>query len=75
MAVVTGWRGLGAGRLLIDAAIAHFERRRGKTLFLESNSELVPALGLYESAGFVRQPGKRSGSHYRRSDVYMIYRA
>ena len=74
MAVETGWRGIGAGRLLLDAAIAEFHKRRGKTLFLESNSKLGPALKLYESAGFVHQPAPRPGSHYRRADVYMIYK-
>lgn len=71
--VETGWRGVGAGRLLIEAIIAEFHKRRGKTLFLESNAKLKPALALYESAGFVHQPAPRPGSHYQRSDVYMIY--
>lgn len=75
MGVQSGWRGKGAGRLLIDAAIAEFRRRRGKTLFLETNSKLTPAITLYESAGFVRQPARRPDSHYQRSDVYMIYDA
>ena len=75
MGVATGWRGIGAGRLLLDAMIAEFHKRRGKTLFLESNSRLKPALTMYQSAGFVLQPGGRPGSHYRRSDVYMIYDA
>ena len=73
MAVATGWRGIGAGRLLLDGAIAEFRKRRGKTLFLESNAKLGPALKLYESAGFVHQPAPRPGSHYQRADVYMIY--
>lgn len=75
MAVETGWRGIGAGRLLLDATIAEFHKRRGSTLFLESNRRLGPALKLYESAGFVHQPAPLPGSHYRRSDVYMIYQA
>ena len=73
MGVRSGWRGNGAGRQLIEAAIAEFHKRRGKTLFLETNSRLAPAIALYESAGFARQPAGRPGSHYRRSDVYMIY--
>jgi DNA-binding MarR family transcriptional regulator/ribosomal protein S18 acetylase RimI-like enzyme len=73
MAVETGWRGIGAGRLLLDGAIAEFHKRRGKTLFLESNAKLGPALKLYESAGFVHHPAPRPGSHYQRADVYMIY--
>lgn len=74
MAVETGFRGFGAGRKLLDAAIGEFERLGGKTLFLESSSKLTPALRLYESAGFVHQPAPRPGSHYQRADVYMIYR-
>jgi len=75
MGVETGWRGIGAGRLLIEAIIGEFHKRRGKTLFLESNAKLGPALKLYESAGFVHHPAPRPGSHYQRSDVYMIYEA
>ena len=75
MGVETGWRGVGAGRALIEAAIAEFRKRRGKTLFLESNAKLKAALTLYESAGFVHHPAPRPGSHYQRSDVYMVYEA
>jgi len=73
MAVETGFRGLGAGRKLLDAAIGEFKRLGGATLFLESSKKLTPALKLYESAGFVHHPAPRPGSHYQRADVYMIY--
>jgi DNA-binding MarR family transcriptional regulator/predicted GNAT family acetyltransferase len=73
MGVDESFRGLGAGRRLLDAAIAEFERRGGHTLFLESNSRLTTALHMYERAGFVLQPEIRAGSHYARADVYMIY--
>jgi DNA-binding MarR family transcriptional regulator/GNAT superfamily N-acetyltransferase len=73
MAVDEAYHGLGAGRLLLQAAIAEFRRRGGQTLFLESNSRLKAALHLYERAGFVLQPTVREGSHYARADVYMIY--
>jgi DNA-binding MarR family transcriptional regulator/GNAT superfamily N-acetyltransferase len=73
MAVETGFRGFGAGRKLLDAAIAEFERAGGTTLFLESSQRLGPALRLYESAGFVHRPAPRPGSHYQRADVYMVY--
>jgi len=75
MGVESGWRGYGAGRLLIEALIGEFHRRRGRRLFLETNSKLAPAIALYESVGFVRQAQRRPDSHYRRSDVYMIYDA
>lgn len=73
MGVDETFRGLGAGRRLLDAAIAEFHRRQGRTLFLESNSRLKLALGMYERAGFRMQPNVRPGSHYERADVYMIY--
>ncbi|MGA0586999.1 GNAT family N-acetyltransferase [Dyella sp. KRB-257] len=73
MGVDETFRGLGAGRRLLDACIAEFHRRKGHTLFLESNSRLTTALRMYEKAGFVMQPGVRPGSHYERADVYMVY--
>jgi DNA-binding MarR family transcriptional regulator/GNAT superfamily N-acetyltransferase len=73
MGVETGFRGIGAGRRLLAAVIAEFHRRRGRMLFLESNSKLTPALTLYASMGFVHQPTLHPDSHYERSDVYMIY--
>jgi GNAT superfamily N-acetyltransferase len=75
MGVDEGHRGLGAGRRLLDAAIAEFHRREGTRLFLESNSILKTALAMYERAGFVMQPDIREGSHYARADVYMVYDA
>lgn len=73
MGVDEAFRGRGAGRRLLDAAIAEFHRRGGHMLFLESSSSLKPALHMYEQAGFVLQPGLRPGSHYARADVYMIH--
>jgi DNA-binding MarR family transcriptional regulator/GNAT superfamily N-acetyltransferase len=73
MGVDEGFRGLGAGRRLLDEAIAEFHRRGGRMLFLESSSTLKPALRMYEQAGFRLQPSVRPGSHYERADVYMIY--
>lgn len=73
MGVDETFRGLGAGRQLLNAAIGEFHRRQGEILFLESNSKLKTALRMYEQAGFVLQPTTRPGSHYERADVYMIY--
>lgn len=73
MGVDESFRGLGAGKRLLDAAIAEFHRRDGTMLFLESSSKLKPALHMYERAGFVLQPTIRAGSHYARADVYMIH--
>ena len=55
------------------AALARFEALGGKSLFLESDSSLLPALALYESAGFRHEP-RKSPSDYERADVYMVYR-
>jgi|ERR1700754_3611797 len=73
MAVDEAWQGLGAGRKLMDAALETYRRLGGRQLFLESSSLLKKALGMYERAGFVMQPGVREGSHYARADVYMVY--
>ncbi|UXI68962.1 bifunctional helix-turn-helix transcriptional regulator/GNAT family N-acetyltransferase [Tahibacter amnicola] len=75
MAVDERYQGRGIGRKLLAAAIAAFQKRGGKTLFLESSTRLKPALALYESMGFVHQPALKPDSHYSRSDVYMIWQA
>lgn len=67
-------RGLGIGRALLEAAIAEFRRRKGRRLFLETNSRLVPAIRLYESMGFEHQASIKPDSHYARADVYMVWR-
>lgn len=74
MAVDERYHGLGIGRKLLQAAIEAFQARGGRTLFLESNRKLTPALRLYESMGFEHQPTLKPDSHYSRSDVYMIWR-
>ena len=66
-------RGGGIGRKLIQATIDHYRRLEGNQLYLETNSVLKPAIRLYEQSGFVRQPGRRPGSPYERSNVYMIW--
>lgn len=74
MAVTERHQGLGIGRLLLEALIAEFQRRGGRELFLESNSRLKPAIKLYQRMGFQLQKAPRPGSHYKRADVYMIWR-
>lgn len=75
MAVDERYQGLGVGRRLIEAAIEEFTRRGSKTLFLETNSKLAPAIKLYESVGFEHQSTVRPDSHYQRANVYMVWRA
>lgn len=74
MAVTASAQGLGIGRRLLQAVLDTYRQRGGRGLFLESHSSLAPALALYESMGFERQPGRKPGSHYQRADVYMIWR-
>ncbi|MES2668962.1 MAG: GNAT family N-acetyltransferase [Pseudomonadota bacterium] len=74
MAVDEQRQGLGIGRALMEAAIDEFQRCDGRTLFLETNSKLTPAVRLYESMGFERQASIKPDSHYDRADVYMVWR-
>jgi ribosomal protein S18 acetylase RimI-like enzyme len=73
MAVEPGQRGNGIGRLLMQGALDAYRALGGSELFLESSSQLAPALKLYESVGFVHHPAPRPGSHYARADVHMIW--
>ena len=73
MAVTEGFQGQGIGRLLLCAAIARYDEIGGLRLYLESNSQLAPALTLYESAGF-RHESPPEPSDYARADVYMVFR-
>lgn len=73
MAVTADHQGAGIGRALMGAALERYDQLGGKTLYLETNSRLTPAIRLYESAGFVREPHP-APSDYARSDTYMVYR-
>jgi ribosomal protein S18 acetylase RimI-like enzyme/DNA-binding MarR family transcriptional regulator len=73
MAVTADCQGLGIGRKLLAAGIGAFQARRGRRLFLETNSALKPAIKLYESVGFEHAASPHA-STYERADVYMIYR-
>ena len=73
MAVTADCQGLGIGRKLLAAGIGAFQARRGRRLFLETNSALKPAIRLYESVGFEHAASPHA-STYERADVYMIYR-
>lgn len=70
MAVDSGSQGQGVGRQLLTRALERARALRARQVWLESHSSLVPALKLYEAAGFrhVRRP---VASRYRRADVYM----
>ena len=69
MTVSEAARGTGLGRQLMDACIARARALGAPRLYLETNSALGPALGLYRAAGFVDLPP--SGTDYARCDVWM----
>ncbi len=73
MAVTEKYQGLKIGRKLADAAIVKVKSLGEKSVFLETNSKLAPALNLYKKLGFkhVEYPSGKS-EHYQRSDTYMV---
>jgi DNA-binding MarR family transcriptional regulator len=64
MGVYKSGRGNGLGKLEKASAMGF------RKVYLETNSKLVPALGLYRHMGFVQVPFPRA-SDYNRADVYM----
>lgn len=64
MMVATGWRGLGVGRMLLDAAIAWAEGAKAHKMWLEVWPHNEAAIALYRKAGFVEEGRKLR--HYRR---------
>jgi len=73
MAVSQKYQGVGIGRKLLAAVIARYSEYLGHSLYLETNSILVPAITLYESLGFRHAQRPAGPSHYQRGNVYMVY--
>lgn len=73
MTVSEAARGQGVGRQLIGAAIAWAKEHEGQLVFLGTNSRLVPAIRLYEEAGFQRTTIDDLGltDYYARADILM----
>ena len=73
MTVASSARGLGIGRLLVDAAVEWASSRHAATLFLGTNSRLRPAIRVYEAAGFRRVTREELslGNYYARADTLM----
>ena len=69
MTVSEAARGTGLGRKLMDACIARARALQAPRLYLETNSGLAPALGLYRAMGFVDLPTRETP--YARADVFM----
>jgi putative acetyltransferase len=73
MAVSEPHKGRGIGRDLMAACIERARAAGATRLYLETNSSLTPALGLYRSFGF-RQIEPAEPSPYARADVAMELR-
>ena len=72
MAVSPTARGNGVGKLLCSAAIDYARRLGVKTVWLESNRILTPALTMYARVGFCEVP--RVPTPYARADIRMEMR-
>ncbi len=70
MAVAPSFQGRGISNMLMDACIELAKARRAKTIFLETNSKLPAALGLYKKYGFKNTP-LDPHSEYARANVRM----
>ena len=72
MAVTQSAQGLGIGRRLLESVIAGARTSGARSLHLETNRKLTPAIGLYESVGFQHLPPERfAPSPYTRCNVQM----
>lgn len=69
MAVIATARGKGIGWLLGQAAIAKARQLGAKTIYLESNTVLEPAIKLYQKLGFRKVVGQPSP--YERCNIQM----
>ena len=63
-------RGAGLGRILMPPCIDAGAEAGAPRLYLETNSGLAPALGLYRAMGF-RDVADPTPSGYARGDVWM----
>ena len=69
MTVYESMRGTGLGRALMEACIEKAKALGATRLYLETNSSLAPAIGLYRAVGFVDMPTQ--STPYARADVFM----
>ena len=70
MTVAESVRGLGVGRALGEAAIAHARAIGARRVELYTNSSLAPAISLYHALGFVDIPV--GDSDFVRANVRMV---
>jgi len=73
MAVADSHKGKGIGRELMAACVDRAKAVHAPRLYLETNSRLAPALGLYRSFGF-QEIRPEKPSEYVRADVSMELR-
>lgn len=69
MTIAPSVRGQGLSRRLLEVCEAAAREADAPRLYLETSSTLGPALGLYDSFGFVRLPPRETP--YVRADVFM----
>ena len=69
MTVTEHARGTGLGKLLMQACIDKAQMMGAPRLYLETNSSLAPAVGLYHAMGFVDLPA--CDTPYARCNVWM----
>lgn len=69
MTVTEAARGTGLGRRLMERCIEAGRESGATRLYLETNSSLAPALGLYRAMGF--QALEPTHTDYARCDVWM----
>ena len=69
MAVAPALQGKGISRLLIEKCLLAAKEMKAKRVYLQSNSQLTTAMGLYEKYGFKHIPVK--DAHYLTADVMM----
>ena len=70
MAVDPNFQGKGVGFALAKAIEERAKLLGGKTLYIESNTVLGPAMRLYQKRGFVEIEGE--GSPYERCNIYFV---
>ncbi|MGV6846703.1 MAG: GNAT family N-acetyltransferase [Lutibacter sp.] len=71
MAVTEKFKGLKIGNLLMKKVIETAKQMRFKTLILESNKKLKPAIHLYRKYGFVEIETDKN-SPYKRANIRMV---
>lgn len=69
LAVSPKAQGKGIGVMLCEAAIEKAREIGAKRLFLESNTQLKPAIHIYKKVGFKELPHRLSD--YKRADIWM----